>query len=161
MACYELGEKSWNPGRIDWWGDRMYYNSVNYNGQYDSFEPNGDPAKAPILAGPQGSIQAFVGSSGDVDYYRLPIFGYWTGYTVTISNLPPGVDYDLEITNADGSFASCASKNAGDAADSCYAYAYVPDVDFKGYFVVKVKGKAAKDKHNVRPYLLTWNKNNN
>ena len=160
MACYELGENSWNPGRIDWWGDRMYLNSVHYNGQYDAYEPNGDPTKAPILAGPQGSIQALIDRQGDVDYYRLPIFSYWTGYTVTIDNLAPGLDYNLEITSGDGKFASCASANSGNASESCYAYAHVPDVDFKGYFVVKVTGKSLKDKHNVRPYLLGWNKNN-
>ncbi len=160
MACYELGENSWSPERIDWWGDRMYLNPMQFNGQYDSYEPNGDPAKAPILAGPQGDIQAFIDRQGDVDYYRLPIFGYWTGYTVTISGLPTGINYDLEITNADGSYASCSSANAGDAADSCYAFANVPNQDFKGYFLVKVKGKTSKDKHNVRPYRLKWTKNN-
>jgi hypothetical protein len=160
MACYELGEKSYDNARIDWWGDRMYLNPMQYNGQYDSYEPNGKPAIAPILAGPQGSIQAFIDRSGDVDYYRLPIFGYWTAYTFSITGLPAGVDYDLEVTSADGALASCASANKGSADDSCYAYASIPNADFKGYFLVKVKGKTAQDKHNVRPYRLSWTKNN-
>ena len=160
LACYELGEKSFDANRVDWWGDRMYYNWTNWNGQYDSFEPNDKPANAPILAGPTGTVQAFIGRSGDVDYYRFPVFGYWTAYTFTISNMAPGVDYDLEVTNGDGSYGSCTSTTGGSGNDSCYAYAYVPGQDFKGSFLVKVKGKSASDKHNVRPYHLSWAKNN-
>ncbi len=164
VQCVKLGEKSWDRKRVDWWeggGHPEALNPVYRNGQYDATEPTNDsPSKAPILAGPTGALRAFVWRSGDVDYYRFPIFGYWTSYTFSVRDVPPGADYDLVVTNADGTYTSCTSTRTGAGVEeSCFAYAYVPGQDFKGYFLVQVAGKGPNDRDPVRPYRLTWTKN--
>jgi hypothetical protein len=160
VSCWQLGEGSWDRKRVTWWGNINYFNPIQWNGQYDAFEPNGAPAKAPILAGPRGTVTAFVWKSGDVDYYRLPIFGYWTGYSLRVSSIAAGKDYDMVVTGADGQNEQCRSAGSGSGDESCYVGAYVPNVDFKGYFLVKISGKGTGDWHNVKPYLFTWEKNN-
>ena len=162
VACYELGQKSWDRKNVAWYGAGSYgLNAFSPSGQYDSFEPNDVAAKAPLLWGIRGEVAATVGRSGDVDLFKLPIFGYWTAYVLTLT-VPVGRDYDLIVTSADGVTAACSSTKTGAAiTETCTASAAVQGVDWKGAFLVKIVGKAATDEDPVRPYLLTWSKNAN
>jgi len=161
IQCFKLGPGSLNRNSMEWYGWYSYYaNPLNQDGQMDSFEPTNDsPTKAPILAGQRGELRGYLWRSADVDYYRLPIFQYWTAYVFRL-RVPEGEDYDLQVTSADGAYVSCTGTKGPGQEEVCTATAAVPGVDFKGYFRVKVFGKTASDYSHARGYLLTWEKNN-
>lgn len=64
----------------------------------DSYEPN-DTVGTATSVSRNSTIYANIHTSTDVDYYK---FNLETGYdlTITLSNIPSGNDYDLELRNA-------------------------------------------------------------
>ncbi|MBM4353041.1 MAG: hypothetical protein FJ109_04480 [Deltaproteobacteria bacterium] len=159
VACFELGEGSYNLAGMEWFGGSFFLNPYGQNGQYDQAEPNDVPAKAYALAGMNGSYAGHIGKSGDADWFKLPIFGKWTAYVITLENIPAGADYNIAVVNSEQQdTVYCSGTKAGNAKESCIASNSVPNLS--GYFLVKVSGKGAGDHNAVRPYLLGWEKNN-
>ena len=79
---------------------RLFFPAIMRNDAPTIYEPNDDVSTAfgPLLSGQ--AYQAYLQTNGDIDIYHFTTSG--GTISVSLSSLPPGTDYDLDLYNGNG-----------------------------------------------------------
>ena len=118
----------------------------------DVYEPNNTLATATLIT--QGSINAQVGASGDVDYYSFSTAGNQKNAQIVLSNIPAGLNYYLVLYDNNGSQLA-ASTVPGASTQTVFYNNKKPST-----YYVKVYGASSNDYSTTACYTLTLNMNN-
>ena len=103
----------------------------------DSFEPNDTTSNATILGNsPNGALTANIHIRSDVDLYRFNMTSA-INFSVYLSNIPAGCDYDLQLLNSSGSviYSSSASGTNVENIDQTLPVGtyYIKVFSYSGY----------------------------
>ena len=113
----------------------------------DVYEPNNTLATAAAIS--QGTINAQIGTSGDVDYYSFSTSGNQKNLQVMLTNLP--ANYDLTLYDNNGKQLQ-TSTNGGTSNETVFYNNKKP-----GTYIVKVSGATSADFSATACYALTVN----
>jgi len=107
-------------------------------GSMTESEYNGSMSYADVISGTPTSITAYMGSSSDVDYFRLTLPA---GKTVTVDmDVPSGKDYDIKLYNSSGTRLAISQNGTGQSEHMTYTnsgsysmYVYIKVYSYSGY----------------------------
>ncbi len=107
-------------------------------GSMTESESNNTMSSADLISGTPTNVTAYIGTSSDVDYFRLTLPA---GHTVTVDMaVPSGKDYDIKLYNSSGSQLAYGYNGTGQPEHVTYTnsgsssmYVYIRVYPYNGY----------------------------